>query len=597
MSDVALAVPETMRAVTKFTAEHAHEVGLPSPEAVNFMMSVASLLIDSTLVTQDMGNDPKTVKANAMAKMLVGHEMGIQPMASMQDIDIVKNKVFVRYPQLIDQMLKKGFSLKWVERSNERAALEVTRPGMDAELFEFTIEDAKRAGLMAGSKPEYNQYLLRPRIMLTARVASEAYRTTGGRGNVYTPEEKAEIVSNSTMGEPTQDDAARVDALNAQYHVGLKEKPTKPAETEKVVDVKPEPAREAAKTPDKPPVAAQAEPAKAAAPVPATQAPASGQVMCYEIHSLRTGGTIERMESEDVQARPEMARLRAQALCNETKGTYYVMERRSGPNNGSFVEIAKFEPPVLSAQPAAKAEPSPLKKRLLEITQQVFTTVNRGLAENSKDYTAQKTVGARVVTFLQGYMGVAKAKDLPADPAQYTDAFADLESCANRDALALMTTPEDQGKRRAADGLAFSQYHESLKWPADVSVLSRSLARQWGNDFRDHKAFIVAIAIDKQTVEDARASLRLALATRNTGKFIRECEGHNLSIASTVQIMETDKLKCSLDTATTRAVDDAIEWVLAGIKKAEKAPEPAKTQAAPAAPPIEDEGNLFEDLP
>ena len=264
--------------------------------------------------------------------------------------------------------------------------------------------------------------------------------------------------------------------------------------------------------------------------------------------------------------------------------------------------FGRLPPPAVFGRlpaPAAKAEPSPLKKRLLEITQQVFATVNRGLEESSKNFTAQKTVGARVVTFLQGYMGASKAKDLPVDPAVYADAFADLESCASQDSLALMTAPEDQGKRMAANGPVFAQYHQSLKWPDDVGMLSRSLARLRGLTFADYKVFVATVGIDKQTPDDARASLRLALATRAAGKFIRECEGHNLSMANTVRMMETEKLKCNLDTATTKAVDDAIDWVMAGIKKASEAPAPAKEQppAAKVDPPIEEDGNLFEDLP
>lgn len=180
------------RAVTKFTAAHGMEVGLPSPEAVNYMMSVAKLLLESSLITKDMGNTIEQIRANALAKMLVGHELKMQPMEALQDIDIVKGKVFVRYPQLINQLILRGFKWKWVERSNVRAAMEVVRPGMDEpELFEYTIEDAKMAGLVYAD----SQYVKRPRVMLSARVVSEAYRSTGGRSNVYAPEERAEVLA------------------------------------------------------------------------------------------------------------------------------------------------------------------------------------------------------------------------------------------------------------------------------------------------------------------------------------------------------------------------------------------------------------------
>lgn len=202
------------KSVTKFTAEHGREVGLPSPEAVNYMMSVANLLLNSSLITGDMGTTPEKVKANALAKMLVGHELQMQPMEALQDIDIVRGKVFVRYPQLINQIILRGFKWKWVERSNERAALEVTRPGQEPELFEFTIADAKMAGLTGGD----SQYAKRPRVMLSARVVSEAYRMTGGRSNVYAPEEKSEVLAS----EPNEPESQAAPENGTQFKVGRK---------------------------------------------------------------------------------------------------------------------------------------------------------------------------------------------------------------------------------------------------------------------------------------------------------------------------------------------------------------------------------------
>ncbi len=206
------------KAVTKFTAEHGKEVGLPSPEAVNYMMSVANLLLNSSLITGDMGTTPEKIKANALAKMLVGNEMHMQPMEALQDIDIVKGKIFIRYPQLINQLILRGFTLKWIERTHTKAALEVTDPTgiMGVEVFEFSIEDAKMAGLLYGGND--SQYSKRPRVMLTARVVSEAYRSTGGRSNVYTPEEKQEIFASEPE---SQDSAAEPEK---QFRVGRKTK-------------------------------------------------------------------------------------------------------------------------------------------------------------------------------------------------------------------------------------------------------------------------------------------------------------------------------------------------------------------------------------
>jgi hypothetical protein len=184
------------------------------------MMSVANLVLESSLITQDMGDTVNRVRANAMAKMLVGHGMGIDAIQSLQDIDIVKGRIFVRYPQLIAQMLKKGFKLKWEERSHTRAALQVDPPEgypMMSELFEFTLEDAKKAGLVGSAS---KQYELRPRVMLSARVVSEAYRMTGGRANVYTPEEREEITRESDSGDGSSAVFREYAERTNPYHVG-----------------------------------------------------------------------------------------------------------------------------------------------------------------------------------------------------------------------------------------------------------------------------------------------------------------------------------------------------------------------------------------
>lgn len=224
----------TKASTREITADHARELGLPSPEAINYMSNISKLIINSALITGDMicgtcqgkgqsydrdrrqyvqcrecegeFNEAK-VQANAMAKMLVGHEMEIPAIQALQEVDIVKGRIFVRYPQLLSQMMRKGFKLDWVERSNSRAALKVTPPKdypMEEETFEFTMSDAAAAGLS-----DSDQYKKRPRIMLASRVISEAYRATGGQSRVYTPEEKDEILRGDAQPDPETPEGRR----------------------------------------------------------------------------------------------------------------------------------------------------------------------------------------------------------------------------------------------------------------------------------------------------------------------------------------------------------------------------------------------------
>lgn len=250
------AIPEGTKPITRYTAEHGREVGLPSPEAINFMMSVCNLITSTALIGKDMGltkeqkaemlqagftnmevweKNQAAIKANSMAKMLVGHEFNppIPPMAAQQEISIVKSKIFVSYPHLITQMEARGLKFKTVQRTHERAAWEVTRPGeAEPELFEFTIEDAKKAGLIRTSRDgEPLQYELRPRVMLWARLVSETYRATGGRGGVYVNEEKREI-------EESED---RRDSFNQEQPERTTENPFRPMQRPAAIEAAPEP--------------------------------------------------------------------------------------------------------------------------------------------------------------------------------------------------------------------------------------------------------------------------------------------------------------------------------------------------------------------
>lgn len=245
------AVAETGRQLTKYSEAHAHEVGLPSPQAVNFMFSVANMLYSSALVTKDMGlskdqvarlrefgvngadleeRDKKAVVSNAMGKMLVGRELGIEPMAALQDIDIVKSKIFVRYPQLHRLIEQKGWDLEELQRDHERAAIKLTHATKKARTFEFTLDDAKRAGLTKrggynGDSP--SQYELRPRVMLWSRVISEAYRATGGKGSIYALEEKSEILADEPAEPESQ--AAAAPEKGSQLKIGRRSTKQTPA--------------------------------------------------------------------------------------------------------------------------------------------------------------------------------------------------------------------------------------------------------------------------------------------------------------------------------------------------------------------------------
>ena len=626
------AVPEKMRAVTKFTADHAKEIGLPSPEAVNYMMSVANMLLNSALITPDMsmpdheigrlkgaGYTPEQigdardryVRSNAMAKMLVGHEMGMDPMAALQDIDIVKGKIFVRYPQLIDQMLRKGFVVKWVERSNTRAAMEVTRPGVEPELFEFTIEDAKMAGLTRSDKD--GMYEKRPRVMLCARVASEAHRMTGGRGNVYTPEEKQEIFggATSTTDALTEADVQRAAVLDAKYTVKVKAQP---------IEVAPEPPT--------------TDPAPALAPQPELKP------LQYEVYVLlpTAGGGKPKpvLLPDETMTVKATASLRAQALANTTGQPHIVV--KFDPNTDERQDVDHCHPPKLAAPapapattPAPKPEEAPVAAPAQEalMASQPATTkdVDPNAPKARLDALAvtlnipNKTAMARFTAYMAGYVG-CPIKEFKATPiSARLEALESLEYLCAYDPNEFASGPEESGKRRRKFRDAIKEYLTGL-WPNPVDAatvnLALKLSQKWGNSPRQFQTWLTmeGVALDFiSPMAEVHALLRVLLKTVEGIRLLKLHRNHNMAIASypdatppvlgIVEQLETRVLKCSIEDATPKAVEAVIESFERAVKEEarrkenpvpEPAPEPAKPEPAPepTAETQEGDGNLFD---
>lgn len=128
--------------------------------------------------------------ADVLGVALLGRELGIGVMASLQTINPIKGRftmsalgmrglVFRRYPNA-------KFWIK--ENTTEACVIEAARSTTDpVSVFSFTMDDARRAGLL--SNPSWQKY---PREMLVARATSIACRTIFPdvlMGCAYTPDE------------------------------------------------------------------------------------------------------------------------------------------------------------------------------------------------------------------------------------------------------------------------------------------------------------------------------------------------------------------------------------------------------------------------
>lgn len=120
---------------------------------------------------------PKQVNTpeKAIAIMMAGRELGIGPMHALRAINIIDGKPCFSAELVAALVYKRvpGAVLRIVSSTDKACSIEAGRPGQELTLFEFTLADAERAGLL--SKDNWKKY---PRAMLRSRCITEAARAT-----------------------------------------------------------------------------------------------------------------------------------------------------------------------------------------------------------------------------------------------------------------------------------------------------------------------------------------------------------------------------------------------------------------------------------
>jgi len=128
-----------------------------------------------------------------MAAALLGREIGVGPMTSINMIDLIDGSVSLRAKLVSALILRDGHVLVVTEQSNKRAAMRCfrwhkqTNDLIDVGELEYTIEDATAAG--DAKKDTYKKHL---KAMLTNRLLTLIGRTVFSdclTGFAYTAEE------------------------------------------------------------------------------------------------------------------------------------------------------------------------------------------------------------------------------------------------------------------------------------------------------------------------------------------------------------------------------------------------------------------------
>lgn len=120
---------------------------------------------------------PDAYRGNApavAAAILTGRELGIGPMTSLRHVQLVKNSPSLSAEYKRARVLAAGHDLDIIELNTTRCKVVGRRRGKPPLEITFSIEDARRAGLLAPSRSgKPGAWQTRPRRMLFARASTE----------------------------------------------------------------------------------------------------------------------------------------------------------------------------------------------------------------------------------------------------------------------------------------------------------------------------------------------------------------------------------------------------------------------------------------
>jgi hypothetical protein len=146
----------------------------------------------------------------ALIKIRYGQEVGLLPMQSLQQIYIVNDvpSFSARFIAARIKASRPRYNYRVKERTNTKCVLEFWEDGEVAGLSEWTIEDAKRAGLLDKAGTPWKTY---PRAMLFSRALTEGARVYCPDViglTIYTPEELG--------GEPAPEDVIDAEVIKGE---------------------------------------------------------------------------------------------------------------------------------------------------------------------------------------------------------------------------------------------------------------------------------------------------------------------------------------------------------------------------------------------
>ena len=147
------------------------------------MMQMGQALVGTGFLPDHIKNGPQ-----AAAIILAGRELGMEPMRALRSLSLVKGKITEAADSQLARFKSDGGRAVFSELSDTGAVLSLTHPNGDKHTETFTLDDARKAGLLGSQM--YSKF---PKAMLRSRAITAALKSIGWEGGsgVYDPSELA----------------------------------------------------------------------------------------------------------------------------------------------------------------------------------------------------------------------------------------------------------------------------------------------------------------------------------------------------------------------------------------------------------------------
>ncbi|OTG81839.1 transcriptional regulator [Acinetobacter sp. ANC 4558] len=192
-------------------------VNFLTPNSLQEAMQIADLLAGSDIVPKDYQRKP----GNILVAMQWGAEIGLQPLQAMQNIAVINGRPSIWGDAMLALVRSSGlldFIREELSEDGQKATCTVKRKNEDPVVSEFSMEDAKKAGL-SGKQGPWSQY---PKRMMKLRARSYALRDVFPdvlKGMAIAEEEKdkeIDITPTGSSGESTVKANSGSSALKAR---------------------------------------------------------------------------------------------------------------------------------------------------------------------------------------------------------------------------------------------------------------------------------------------------------------------------------------------------------------------------------------------